>query len=235
MRSSQRAVLIALGFVVFVMFATAAWVRLNVTPGERLSGGRVNLTPALTDFTAVDVRGNWDVTITQGDDWSVALEIPTEFQDRFEARVVDGRLALGLEDKQQWFGNLDRDRFEAQITMPKLSGLSLSGASEVDFDGFDGDSLAITMSGAAEIDGTASRFDKLELAMSGAGDTDLSEVPVTDAEVTVSGAANVELNMAGGKLTGRMSGAGSLEYSGTVSEQSIATSGVVSISRDRGR
>ena len=67
--------------------------------------------------------------------------------------------------------------------------------------------------------------------MSGAGSVDLDDVATTDAEVTASGATNVRLRMAGGRLTGHMSGAGNLVYFGTVSEQSVSSSGMVNIRR----
>ena len=67
--------------------------------------------------------------------------------------------------------------------------------------------------------------------MSGAGNADLDEISVTNADVSVSGAANVRLRMAGGRLTGEMSGAGNLAYRGTVSEQSVDTSGFVNVRR----
>ncbi len=67
--------------------------------------------------------------------------------------------------------------------------------------------------------------------VSGAGNIDLGGVPVTNADIRVSGAGNIDLNMAGGKLTGSMSGAGSLDYVGTVSEQNVSSSGVVNIKR----
>jgi hypothetical protein len=67
--------------------------------------------------------------------------------------------------------------------------------------------------------------------MSGAGNIDFDDVLVTNADVQVSGAGNLRLNMAGGRLTGHMSGAGNLDYRGTVSEQSVSTSGVVNVRR----
>ena len=56
-------------------------------------------------------------------------------------------------------------------------------------------------------------------------------MPVTDANVDISGAGNVKLQMAGGRLTGDLSGAANLEYSGTVSEETIDRSGMVSVRR----
>jgi hypothetical protein len=56
-------------------------------------------------------------------------------------------------------------------------------------------------------------------------------VPVTDVEIDASGASNVTLRMAGGRLTGDMSGTANLEYYGTVSEERVERSGVVNVRR----
>lgn len=228
MRTSQRALLAALGFTLLVAVAGTAWLRLRISPAEELSGGRTRVTPALTDFTGIEISGGWELDIARGDSWRVELDVPAEFGTRVEARVVDGRLHLGLSDGI-WLSPFGQQEFSADVTMPRLESVTVSGASEIDFSGFQGGPLEITVSGAAEVDGSASRFDALNLTMSGAGDVDLSEVPVTDAEISVGGAASVELRMAGGKLTGRMRGAGSLAYYGSVSEQSVMTSGAVRI------
>ena len=73
------------------------------------------------------------------------------------------------------------------------------------------------------------RFDTLKLTISGAVAVDFGDVTFTDADVRASGASNVKLRMAGGKLTGNISGAGHITYSGTVSEQSISASGAVRV------
>jgi hypothetical protein len=216
--------------MLLVAIASTAWLRLQGSPAEQFSGARATRTPALADFTGVDVSGGWELTVERGDAWRVELEVPAELESRVIARVVEGRLELGLSDgiRPGAFGDPD---FTAEVTLPRLESLTVSGASEIDFSGFDGARLEITVSGAAQIDGEASRFDALKLTMSGAGDVDLEEVPVTDAEVFVSGAASVELRMAGGRLTGHMSGAGNLDYHGSVSEQSVTASGPVRIER----
>jgi hypothetical protein len=115
--------------------------------------------------------------------------------------------------------------------MPALESVTLSGASELDFTGFEGERLAITATGAVDIEGEASRYGALELAMTGAGQADLREMAVTDAEISLAGAADVTLQMAGGALTGGMSGAGRVRYYGPVREQSIATTGVATVER----
>ena len=69
----------------------------------------------------------------------------------------------------------------------------------------------------------------IDVTTSGAGDVDLEEVTVTNAEVSVSGAGSIALRMAGGRLTGELSGAADVRYSGTVSEESISRSGAADV------
>jgi hypothetical protein len=233
MKTSQKALLAGLGFLAFLLIVGAVWSRVGVTTGLQLSGERTALAPTLSNFAAIDASGTWNVTVARGDAWRVDLDVPIELVDRIEARVEDDRLVLGL-DGGTWFGGCsipDRCRLKANISLPELRAVSLSGATQFDFGGFDGTALEIEMSGAGEIDGDSSRYDDLELTVSGAGNVDLDGVTTTNAEVSVSGAAHVELRMGGGRLRGNLSGASGLVYSGTVSEESVSESGASNVRR----
>jgi hypothetical protein len=231
MRNSQRAVAAALGVIVVAMLGVAIWVRLNAEAAPQLSGERASRTYDLTGFDGVAASGQWDLTIERGEAWRVAVEVPTEVVEDLRVEVDGDELSLGFE-RVWWFGDDNgRNLLRATVTLPALESVVLSGASQLSFSGFAGERLAVTSSGASRIEGLASRFDALELTMSGAGSADLDDVSATNAEVAVSGAANVRLRMSGGRLTGRMSGAGNLVYLGTVSEQSVVASGMVNIRR----
>jgi len=232
MRTSELAVLSALGFVVAVMVAFGVWIRLIAEPIPELSGERTSRTYDLSGFDGVDTSGQWEVTIERGDVSRVAVEMPVELVDEIEVEVRGDRLSLGF--GQGWCPTgCFRDDLELQvtITMPALESLDSSGASTISFSGFEGGTLSLDVSGAGRLRGTASRFDRLMLDMSGAAEIDLGDVPVTDAEVDISGAGNVDLSMAGGRLSGDISGAANLEYSGTVSEETIDRSGMVNVRR----
>jgi putative autotransporter adhesin-like protein len=230
MRNSQRAVAGLLGVIVALMIAVAIWVRVAAPQPPQLSGERTTKTYAYTDFRGVEVDGQWQVTIERGDAWRVSVEVPAEVVDQIRVQRQSDGDAVDLEGPW-WLGDYDggQPALKATITMPALESLDISGASNTSFSGFDGDSLSLDLSGAGQIRGTASRFDRLMLDMSGAAAIDLSDVPVTDADVDISGAGNVKLQMAGGRLTGDLSGAANLEYSGTVSEETIDRSGFVNV------
>ena len=232
MSLSQRVLLGGIGFVAFLMVMGAVWTRVSVMGAPRLSGERTTLTPALADFSGIEASDAWDATVTRGNAWRVELEVPVELADRVEARVDGGRLVLGLDDGPGVRGSGDRRRMRATITLPRLDEVSLSGASEVEFSGFDGEQLRVALSGASELDGAASRYDQLALTASGASDADLEDITVVAAEVSVSGASSVSLRMGGGRLTGNVSGASSLDYSGMVSEETVSSSGASHVDYD---
>ena len=231
MRNSQVAVLGAFGLVVAVMLAAAVWMRLGAEPPPELSGERGSRSVDYSGFDRVEVSGQWSVTIERGNAWGVVVDAPVELLDDIEVER-DGS-ELSVEYDGGWCAGCFRDdqALKVTITMPALTSLELSGATVASFSGFEGRSLVLDVSGAVELRGTAGRFEALTLDLSGAGSVDLGDVSVTNAEVDVSGAGNVTLRMAGGRLTGDLSGAANLEYSGTVSEEAIEKSGFVNIRR----
>lgn len=230
MRNSQRAVLAVIGILAALLVAAGVWIRVSVPQLPALSGERGSRTYDFADFDRLGVSGQWEVTIERGDAWRVAVEGPVELLEYLRVERDGDSLELGLIGGW-WRGGRGRDRDElaATVTMPTLEGLELSGASSLSLAGFDGRELSIVSSGASELRATASRYDDLRLVLSGAGSAELDGLTATNADVTVSGAADVRLRMAGGRLTGRLSGASDLEYSGSVSEQSVSQSGAGSI------
>lgn len=231
MRNSQRVVWAVVGGLAVLILAAGVWIRVAVPQLPDLSGERGSRSYDVTDFDRVAVSGQWEVTIERGDTWRVAVEAPMELLEYLRVERDGDELDLGLEGGR-WFGGgwgRNSNALEATITMPALEGLETSGASTLSFSGFDGRELSIVSSGASELRASTSRYDDLRLVMSGAGSAMLDELTATNADVTVSGAADVRLRMAGGRLTGRLSGASDLEYFGTVNEQSLSQSGAGSI------
>jgi hypothetical protein len=230
-RNSQRAIVGALGLIVALMVAFAVWILVVAEPAPELSGQRTSRTSDLTGFDGVEISGQWEVTIERGDAWRVVLDVPAEWADSVEAELQGDRLSLSFEGGFCIACFDGGPELKAAITMPALDSIDMSGTSFVQFSGFEGPRLSLDLSGAGRIRGAMSRFDELSLDMSGAASVELGEVAVRDAEVDTSGAGSVTLLMAGGRLTGDMSGAASLEYYGTVSEESVDTSGMVNVRR----
>jgi hypothetical protein len=214
------------------MVIVAIWVRVTTPEPPRLSGERTTRTYDLADFDGVDVGGQWQVTVERGDAWRVSVEMPAEVSD--QVRVERNGDALHLRySGPGLLREFDRGNgaLKATITMPALERVAAAGTTQLSFSGFEGSSLSLDISGGVNLRGTASRYDSLTLDLSGAGNLDLGGVSVTDATVDISGAGSVTLRMAGGRLSGDLSGAASLEYYGTVSAETIDKSGLVNVRR----
>jgi Putative auto-transporter adhesin, head GIN domain len=236
MRPSQIALLAAIGLVVAVLLATAAWIALSATFAdevpEALRKEQRTRSVALSGFTGLQVRGPWEVTVERGDAWAVELSYPAALEDRTLAQVENDQLVIDWHTRgflARFDDGRDGLRMKARVTMPSLETLGVSGAASVTFSGFDGTTLAVMASGATNLRGLSSRYRDLELGLSGAGQLDLRDVVATNAHVNLSGVGSIKLRLDGGTLSGSASGAASIEYSGTVSEERIARSGAVGI------
>ena len=191
----------------------------------------------LKDFRSISFVGSWKVHLDQGDAWQVELTYPKGVEEDMKVRREGDVLVLdpGSRSRHNWNWNWwggDRNRtMTAHIVMPKLDALQITGASDMDLAGFEGDKLDITISGAGNIDGERGKYKNLNLIMSGAGNVDMRHMMFTDAQVILSGAGNVQLGMDGGVLSGNLSGFGKIEYTGQVSDNRIHISGFGKVSR----
>ncbi len=179
----------------------------------------------LKDFTEVSVSGNWDVTIVRNDTFRVQVFYPKETENRLTVGKHGSKLELiSMGD----FHN-HHDQFRAEIHMPKLSKIQSELASKIRFDGFKSPNLDLRIEGAGWITGGDNVIENLDLSIDGASRVDLKFSAVTNVDLNMNGAGKVRLNMAGGKLTGTASGAGSITYTGNVPEQDVQTNGAVTI------
>jgi hypothetical protein len=233
MKRSVVALLSAIGVAVAVMLALALWVRFGAAPREELptlSGQRTTRSYDIEGFTGIETDGQWQVTLVRGDAWAVELAYPLELERLIDVHKEGETLVLDYSTQLiEWSDFGSRFEMSARVVMPALEQLDLSGASKLELSGFQGSELEIDTSGAVAIEGRDSRYDDLDLRMSGAGRTDLGGVTTTDAHIEVSGAQNVILRMAGGVLSGDVSGASHVEYFGTIASQDVDTSGIARI------
>lgn len=232
MRKSNIAVLAAVGFVLLLMVVAMAGARVMMDRsgllGDRrelaaveATGFTVEEVEDLDGFNALEISGNWNVTVERGDDWSVSIRYPDGYDDRVDARVRGDVLVLDVREK-----NDSMEAVMADIVMPEFAGLETAGASDVDFAGFSGESLDLRIVGGAKIKGGDGRYETLSLRTEGATKVDLLNLDVVDADLRINGASDVTVFMDGGVLTGELAGVGSVKYAGFVREQKIQVSGL---------
>ena len=242
MRKSEKVMLSALGVVALIVVSLVAVARIAVskvdtgTDVKASSSKQINYRDMVEkkfdvrDFDSIRFLGTWKVELEQGDAWRVELRYPRDMEDDLEVSVKNGRLTLnpGQWDNHwnwNWWKGGHQESLKARIVMPNLKSLDISGATNLDFAGFEGENLNIAISGAGNVEGKDGRFENLDLNMSGAGNVDMRDVIFVDANVNMSGAGNVNLGMDGGVLSGNLSGFGNIEYYGSVSDEHVNVSG----------
>ncbi len=166
----------------------------------------------LSGFDMVDVSHAARVTISQGDTFSVVVSIDDNVLEYLQVEKQGSTLKIGLDPRHNY-----RDtRATAEVTMPELTGLALSGASRGTIGGFKSSrDLNVDASGASRLSGDieagdarfelsgASRVtltgsaEDLVIGASGGSTVDLADFLVADANVEASGASDVTVNASG--------------------------------------
>ncbi len=239
MKTSNR---ILIGIAVAAVVVVAAIVivarlllgsMVTVTPGAgasavtiRPSGNEITKSYDLSGFQAVSASGAWDITVNKGTTYAVEVVVPENVEQHLDVHSSGGRLTIGLKPGT----TLTDWRLKATVTMPSLKSISLSGANRARLTGFSGDKLTVSCSGAAAVSGSGQGYKAMEIKGSGAASVDFRSLPAVEANVVLSGAGEARLQMQGGALTGQLSGAAKVVYGGSVSTQSIKTSGIGSVS-----
>jgi hypothetical protein len=237
-KQTTKVVLAIIGALVLAVVGLGVYARVTVgnlladagEAGERveLSGTRIERSFDVEEFEEIEVSGGWEVSVREGSSFDVLIETDEALFDLLSVERRGETLRIGSEQKWYWD---EKARLRATITMPSVSALRVAGGADVDLDGFTGELLAIGISGAADVTADDSVWDRLEVQVSGAANVDFADSRVTDAEVRLDGAGNVELTMAGGELTGRIGGVGSITYGGEVARESVDIGGVGSVER----
>jgi hypothetical protein len=209
------------------------------------SGNIVSIEQDAADFDRLEISHAFRVTVTQGDTYSVVIRIDDNLEPYLRVGQQGETLSIGLTD-EIGLGFLTAT-LEADITMPSLTSVEASGASQatlVDFileeelsldasgaSRFEGDletpRLDLTLSGASGSDLRGAAED-LRIDASGASTADLSDFSATNADVIVSGASNATVNV-NGTLEVEASGASNVTYFGSPTLGDVNVSGASSV------
>jgi hypothetical protein len=191
---------------------------------------------ALTGFTGVEVAGPDDVTIRQGDRFSITAKGPQAVLERLEIKLDGSQLSIGRKRGTFSFSSHDDDDVEIAITMPALNALRLTGSGSIDADAVGGDaveavvtgsgdlkvakltgkSAEIAVSGSGDIEVGGGTIGSGELSVTGSGDIDAGGLAATTLDVSVTGSGNVDAQ-ATGKANIKILGSGDVKLTGGAS------------------
>lgn len=235
--SSLLIVILVVAVVVVAVGAVAVyyWV---------LPGNLKTETMEFSDFTAVEVGSAFEVNITQSNSFSVKITAGENIFDRIQVTQTGATLKIEVTP------GLGISNGKAEITMPELDTLILSGATRGTVEGFNSSNpFVLALSGASSLEMTNTNVGDAEIEVSGAStlnaegtandlvalvsgasNVDLTDFPVNDADINLSGASRATINL-DGKLDAELSGASNLEYIGDPTMGDINIAGASTINK----
>jgi len=187
------------------------------------SGNLVTLDRSFSDFTVVEAGWGFEVTITKSEAYSVSITTDDNMFDYVQISKSGSTLNINLKP-----GTYNRVTLKANIKMPLLRALQLSGGSQCYVKSFNvppyySGVFTLDLSGGSftEMEGSAN---KISIEASGGSRLDLSDFPVHDAYVEFSGGSRGTINI-DGRLDADLSGGSQLYYIGEPTLGDIDMSG----------
>ena len=222
--------------VAVALFVLTGCMNLSAITG---SGNVVSQEYDFAGFDEVDISHAFIATISPGDEFSVVVRVDDNLVEHLVVEQEGNRVRVGLEQG----AIATRATMEVDITMPRLTWLNASGASQVQLNGLLlDDNFTGEASGASQIHGDVDAVDmvleasgastvflagtagNVRATASGASTIDLTELAAIDAQTEASGASNVTVNIEG-ILDADASGASKIFYLGQPEMGNINTSG----------
>lgn len=171
---------------------------------------------ALTGFTSVEVAGPDDVTIRQGDSFSITAKGPKAVLERLEIKLDGTQLSIGRKREGFSFSSHDDDDVEIAITMPKLSGLRLTGSGSIDADAVDGDAVEAVVTGSGDLKVAKLTGKSAEVTVSGSGDIEIGGGTIGSGELNVTGSGDIDADgLVAATLEVSVTGSGNVDAQAT--------------------
>ena len=218
---------IAVAIIVFAIVARVVIERnfdVTRTPrGERIRASEVFETKEFdfSEIVRIETAGNWHVELVDSTE-PVTIEYPDNLSDYLIIEFDGEILELKISELARIAG---LGSIRATVPGGKVTSVSSTGMLDLKSDSFEFERFEAESAGSFLFSAPGARFAYLEIASSGIAKYDLGNASIVSAHIEMSGAGTGELTMAGGSLTGDLSGATTISYSGSISELKVDTSG----------
>lgn len=183
------------------------------------SGGPVEQKEDYSNFTRVNVQGAFDVQVQKASSFAVTVTVAKAYVDFLSVSQAGDTLTIKLLPRQPFTDfTLVKDTLKADISMPALLGLSLSGASQGTVSGFEStDDLAINVSGASSVRVDSIKTGNGDFQVSGASKL-TGNLAMAALKVDISGASHLDLAGSGDSATCTGSGASQINLQNFISK-----------------
>jgi hypothetical protein len=219
----KKAIIIAA--IVVAVSVTCTVLVLRGWPGGLIGSGNLETEAyAFTNFTEVEVGSAFEFEIKQSSSYSINVTADDNVIDHVQVSQDGQTLTIRLR-RFIYFGSVT---LRASVTLPQLSGLTVSGASHGTVSDFSStEDLDITISGASRLTGDITAGD-VAIDVSGAS-MFTGDVTADDVAFDISGASTIQLDGSANDMVADVSGASHFNLDDfTVSNADVDFSGASS-------
>ncbi len=184
----------------------------------------------VTSFNKIDVSGDWEVILTQGESESVKLEADKNLLGLIETKVEGGDLVIGAKRNKSLssekglkvyltFKNLNKIELSGDVKLSATTKLTFdklqlegSGSAELNLD-LNANQLDADMNGSSKTM-LKGRISEVLFTISGEGSLSALELNINKCTVDISGDGNASVCVKD-ELNTTISGSGSVQYKGS--------------------
>jgi hypothetical protein len=171
------------------------------------SGVLATQTRELPAFAGVELGGDMVATVTVGGAQRVVVRADDNLVGGVTTTVESGRLVIRTP------ASFTADApMSAEVTVPTLDALELSGTGAIAAHGIDGKTLKVALSGTGQLRATGS-VERLDVTLGGTGDAALDGLVAADVHAVMSGSGRILVH-ATRSLDASVPGTGAIVYTG---------------------
>lgn len=194
--------------VLFGLLAlTSACVVVRTSDSFRGSLTLTQRTFDLTGFTRIEGNTAAHIEVKRGETFECKIEVNDNLEAQLDVRKQGNTLVISMKDGQ--YTNLT---LNAWVTMPRLTGVNLNGASRLSAT-LDGEDFHLDLNGASQTT-LVGKAGKLNLVVNGASMAFLSDLEAGDVTLDVNGASHARVRSTG-NVRGIVNGASTVTVSGS--------------------
>lgn len=163
-------------------------------PGVPGSGSGTTRTYAVSDFSALSLRGSDDVDVRVGTGFSVRAEGPSKELDKLKIERVGDTLRIGRKNRSGFDWGGSSENVTVYVTMPRIVGTTIAGSGNMTVDRVEGQRFTIDAAGS--------------------GNLNVAMLAVREAKVSMAGSGDVALKGSADRLTVDIAGSGDVDAAG---------------------
>ncbi|MBR4817923.1 MAG: DUF2807 domain-containing protein [Bacteroidales bacterium] len=190
----------------------------------------------LSGFTGIKASSLFHVELSPSSTFSVSIEAPDYLEQYIVAEVSHGQLVLRMKDLpnsvQRKLSDERSGVIRADMSMPLLESVSLSGAAALNVNGafpaLRNGRFLLDMSGATHAKGLSLSGPEADISLSGAAEADLAG-DFDEVSLDISGAGKIKLDSRCPELDAELSGSARADLKGSYREVSIEASGAARV------